>query len=99
MQYDRIDIGRCLAFEYLNRRRQLLEEAHKDDPACPCFEHAHLYMGESVDGPGTALSGLLKAHVATELAKESAIEKEKRKAREAKYARNARGKKGKNDGV
>jgi len=78
------NIKRGACFEYVNRRRLLLEEAHREDVSKPNFEYAHLYMGEQADQPGAASSSALRAHVAAELAKESAILKEKRKAREAR---------------
>ena len=73
--------------EYLNRRRQLIEEAHREDPSRPNFESSHLYMGEDDESSGAHLSAALRAHVATELGREAAIDKERRKAREAKEAR------------
>jgi hypothetical protein len=85
--HDGINIKRSVAFEYLNRRRQLLEEAHRDDPDRPNFESSHLYMGEDDDAAGVHLDSALRAHVAQELSREAAIEKERRKAREAKDAR------------
>ena len=86
-QFDGINIKRSVAFEYLNRRRQLLEEAHRDDPARPNFDNAHVFMGEDDEASGTHLSSALRAHVAAELSRETAIQKERRKAQEARDAR------------
>jgi hypothetical protein len=85
--WDGINIKSSRAFEYINRRRQLLEEAHREDPSRPNFECAHLYMGEEDESSGVHLSSALRAHVASELSKEAAILKERRKAQEAKEAR------------
>ena len=86
-QFDGINIKRSVAFEYFNRRRQLLEEAHRDDPARPNFDNAHVLMGEDDEASGTHLSCALRAHVAAELSRETAIQKERRKAQEARDAR------------
>lgn len=85
--WDGLNIKKSRAFEYLNRRRQLLEEAHREDPSRPNFESAHLYMGEDDESSGVHLSSALRAHVAAELSKEAAIAKERRKALEARDAR------------
>ena len=58
-QVDVINFKRSVAFEYLNRRRQLLEEAHRDDPARPNFDNAHVFMGEDDEASGTHLSSAL----------------------------------------
>ena len=84
---DGINIKASLAFEYLNRRRQLLEEAHREDAARPNFQSAHLYMEKDDETSGAHLSSALRAHVAAELGREAAIDKERRKAREANEAR------------
>lgn len=81
---DGLNLRGLVALEYLNRRRLLLEEAHRDDVSRPNFESAHLYMGEEEELPGAAMSSSLRAHMASELGKEAAILKERRKAREAR---------------
>eukprot|EP00971_Amphidinium_carterae_P265407 5265129-Amphidinium_carterae.1 len=63
----------------------------------PNFEGAHLWMGEREDGSGVQTAAALRwaRHVAEELKKEAAIDKERRrrKAREVKdAARDARAK-------
>ena len=81
---DGVNLANLTSMEYLNRRRQLLEEAHKTDPDKGNFEGAHHFMGEDDDGAGTLVAPSLRSHVAGEFGKEAAIEKERRKAREAK---------------
>lgn len=84
---DGLNIKRLVSLEYLNRRRQLIEEAHREDPSRPSFDSAHLYMGEDDEAAGVHMSTALRAHVASELSKETAILKERRKAGEAKETR------------
>ncbi|CAK0832385.1 unnamed protein product, partial [Prorocentrum cordatum] len=64
-EIDGLNLPNLTCLEYINRRRQLIETAHRDDP-----------------GTGVHVAPSLRAHVATELSKETAIEKERRKARE-----------------
>ena len=84
MESDGLNVANLSSFEFLNRRRMLIEAAHRDDPERPAFEGSHIYMGEEEEGTGVTVTPALRAHVASEMAKEAAIEKEKRKAREAK---------------
>ena len=87
-QLDGIIVKRSVAFEYFDRRRQLLlEEAHRDDPARQNFDNAHVFMGEDDEASGTHLSSALRVHVAAELSRETAIQKERRKAQEARDSR------------
>jgi hypothetical protein len=81
---DGLNIQRLASFDCLNRRRQLLEEAHREDPSRPCFEGAHLYMGEDDEASGAHLAPWLRQHVAAQMTKEAAIQKERRKAQEAR---------------
>ena len=83
MESDGLNIANLASFEFLIRRRMLLEAAHRDDPERPALEGSHIYMGEE-EGTGVTVTPALRAHVASEMAKEAAIEKEKTKAREAK---------------
>ena len=87
VHHDGLNIKRCVSFEYINRRRQLLEEAHREDPSRPSFEAAHLFMGEDDEGHGAHLSSALRAHIATEMSRAAAIQKERRKAQEARDTR------------
>ena len=84
--HDGLNTQRLSCCEYLNRRRQLIEEAHREDPSRPNFEGAHIFMGEDEEVSGAYMAGALRAHVAAEMGKEAAILKERRKAREAKDA-------------
>ena len=79
-----LNLKNLASMEYINRRRQLLREAHREDPSKPTFEGAQYYMGDEDVSSGVYLAPSLKAHVASEMAKEAAIEKERRKAREAR---------------
>ena len=79
---DGINLKMSIAFEYLNRRRQLIEEAHREDASKPNFEAAKHYMGDEDLTGATYLAPNLRAHVALELGKEAAIQKESRKIRE-----------------
>eukprot|EP00972_Heterocapsa_arctica_P013796 2034999-Heterocapsa_arctica.AAC.1 len=85
--FDGINLKRSVACEHLNRRRQLLEEAHRGDPTRPNFGSSHIYMGEELESTGVHLSYALRAHVSAELGKEAAIDKERRRAKEVKDAR------------
>jgi hypothetical protein len=87
-EVDGMNIKNSVAMEYVNRRRVLLEDAHGADPDNPNWEGAHHWMGEDEKG-GAAAGGTeaLRAHVAQEFSKESAIAKGRRKAMEAKKAK------------
>ncbi|CAK0841452.1 unnamed protein product [Prorocentrum cordatum] len=74
MESDGLNIANLSCCEFLNRH----------DPEKPAFEGSHIYMGEDEEGTGVTVTPALWAHVASEMSKEYAIEKEKRKAREAK---------------
>jgi hypothetical protein len=91
-EIDGLNLPNLTCLEYINRRRQLIETAHRDDPVSGSWDSAHLYMGEDEEGTGVHVAPSLRAHVATELSKETAIEKERRKAREAKAAAKAKAK-------
>eukprot|EP00959_Pyramimonas_sp_CCMP1952_P007912 165714-Pyramimonas_sp.AAC.1 len=43
---DGVNLANLTSMEYLNRRRQLLEEARKSDPDKPNFEGAYYFLGE-----------------------------------------------------
>ena len=80
---DRLNLKGLICMEYLNRRRQLLEDAHRDDPERPNFEGARHYMGVN-DARSGSMADALRAHVASEFGREAAIQKERRKATEAR---------------
>lgn len=66
VQYDGLNAKRSVAFEYLNRRRQLIEEADREDPQRPDFANGHAFMGEDESGTGAYMSSALRTHVAQE---------------------------------
>ena len=90
---------RSSAAEYLNRRRQLIEEAHRENPAKPDFSSSHLWMGEDDEGGGAHMSSALRARVAQEMGREAAIAKERRKTAEAKSVGRPHGKGAKKGGT
>ena len=81
---DGIDPKQPEAMELALRRIQLMEEAVAENPASPSFEGASHYMGTGERKGGALVAPALRSHVASELGKEAAILKEKRKAREAR---------------
>jgi hypothetical protein len=85
--YDGLNLKNCMFSEFLLRRLQLQEEAIAEDPTNPSYDGSAHWMGSSDRRGGALVAPALKAFVATELSREAAIMKEKRKAREAKVAR------------
>ena len=81
---DGLNVKNFHSFEYLNRRRQLLEEAHKNDPKKPDFDGSDYFMGEVDAAAGVHVAASLRRHVADEFARQAALDKERRKAKEAK---------------
>ena len=67
LQYGGTNAERSTASEYINRRRLLREEAHKDGPSMPTFEHARFLIGEDERSGAATLSATFRALVATEL--------------------------------
>eukprot|EP00959_Pyramimonas_sp_CCMP1952_P238534 4984438-Pyramimonas_sp.AAC.1 len=57
-----MNLANLTSMEYPNRRRQLLEEAHKTDPDKPNFEGAHRFLGEDDTGAGTMVAPSLRSH-------------------------------------
>jgi hypothetical protein len=84
--WDGINAKNTWFSELLLRRMQLLEHAVSEDPNNPSYEGAMHFMGSNEVGGGYVAPSL-QNFVATELGKQSAILKEKRKSREAKAAR------------
>ena len=78
-EIDGLNLPNLACPECVNRRRQLIETARRDDLVGGSWDSAHLYMGEDEGGTGVRLASPLRAHVAPELPQEAAIEKEKRK--------------------
>jgi hypothetical protein len=81
---DGINLMNVSMAELLTRRLQNIEEAVIENPSQPSFEGSEHYLGVSERKGGAIVAPSLKQHVASELAKEAAIMKERRKAREAK---------------
>ena len=76
--------------ELLARRMQNVEEAVIENPSQPSFEGSEHYLGVSERNGGAIVAPSLKQQVASELAKEAAILKERRKAREAKNSKSSK---------
>ena len=55
-EIDGLNLPILACLEYINRRRQLIETAHRDDPASGSWDSAHLYMGEDEEGTGVRLA-------------------------------------------
>ena len=81
---DGLNILNSSCFELIGRRRQLLADVHAEDPQNPRWDGWEHYLGIEDRTGGSNISPSLRAHVASELGKVTAIQKEKRKAREAK---------------
>ena len=84
IQVDRLNAANVFGVELLARRLQLVEEVHVDTPENPSWEGSEHFMGDDARKGGALIAPSLKAHVASELQKESQIMEEKRKAAEAK---------------
>ena len=83
---DGLNVKNLVGAELLLRRITLHEEAVAENPEAPSYEGSDHYLGISERSGGAQTVPSLRAHVATELSKEAAIMKEKRKAREARAA-------------
>ena len=83
---DRLNIKNLASFEWFIRRMQLHEHAVLENPLAPSYEGARHFMGKGNRRGGALIAPELHAYVASELGKESAILREKRKAREARAA-------------
>ena len=91
-EVDGYNLKNSVSFEYLNRRRILLEDAHRSDPENPNWEGAHHWMGVDEGGTsGNSATDALRSRVAAEFSRDSAIAKERRKATEAKRANGEKG--------
>lgn len=64
MFVEALNVKNCISMEYLNRRRQLIQEAHREDVTRPNFEGAHCFMGDEDEGMGVHLAPSLRAHLA-----------------------------------
>ena len=70
--------------ELLFRRKQLIEEVRAENPHNPSWDGWEHYLGIQERKGGAGMAPSLRQHVASEMGKQAAIDKEKRKAREAK---------------
>ena len=82
--HDAYNIRNSVSMEFLLRRLQLLEEAVAENLEQPSYDGAKHYLGVEERKGGALMAPALRAHVASELQRETAILKEKRKAREAR---------------
>ena len=96
MTYDQLQCGELLCMEGIARRYQMWEEVYSATlkqadagaDAAPWMDERTLFLGERNRGHAL-ISPELEERVANELAKESAILKERRKGREDKLLRQA----------
>ena len=79
---DQLCAKNLVAAELLVRRLVLLEEAHSTNPVHPSFEGAEHWLGLGERKAGVLVPPALAKHVATRVAEETAVSKERRKARE-----------------
>ena len=81
LDIDALNIKNLACLEFLNRRRQLIEEAHKDDASRPSYDGAVHFMGEEGDGRGAV--PFLKDCAAAEIGMDADTARVKRKIQEA----------------
>ena len=81
--WDSYNIGNSAAMEIIARRLQLIEEAVSENPDALSWEGARLHVGLEERRGGALMMPNLRSFVASEMGKEAAILKEKRKAKEA----------------
>ena len=92
VEVDGFNLKNLESFEYLNRRRILLEDAERGDPANPNWEGAHHWMGEDEGGTsGNSATDALRRHVAAKSTRAIAFAMGRRKAIEAKRAKGDKG--------
>ena len=84
--HDRLNAMNLACLELALRRLQLHESAIGECAESPSYEGARFFLGTLERKRGALVAPTLSAHVATELGREAAIQKEKRKAREARAA-------------
>ncbi len=84
--HDRLNALNLACMEMALRRIQLHEAAVAESPENPSYEGARHFLGSLERRGGALVAPTLSAFVATELGREAAILKEKRKARETKSA-------------
>jgi len=79
---DQVNLPNLAGVELLVRRRALIREAHRLNPASPDYTGAHHFMGWQRRREAGATFGGLTQYVASAMRDEAAIAKETRKARE-----------------
>lgn len=80
--YDALNVANLASMELVCRRRQLLAEAHSQNPAAPSYMGAEHFLGQTYKAGGGIVTPVLAEHVAKRLQQQSQIWKEKRKAEE-----------------
>ena len=84
--HDRLNATNLACLELALRRLQLHETAVAENPDQPSYEGSRHFLGSTERRGGALIAPSLSAHVATELGREAAIQKEKRKARDGRAA-------------
>ena len=80
--YDQLNITELVTFELICRRAQMAEMRHRDRMLGDSDDDDFLFLGVGETRGLIMVAPSLEAHLATELSKESAVLKEKRKMRE-----------------
>ena len=80
--YDQLNITELVTFELICRRAQMAEMRHRDRMLGDSDDDDFLFLGVGETRGLIMVAPSLEAHLAAELAKESAVLKEKRKMRE-----------------
>jgi len=94
IEYDQLNVGELASFELLARRAQMAEWRHRDRVIARStvedgLDDEHLYMGTTETRGLVLMAPALADHVTSELHKEAAILKEKRKVKEERKASRA----------
>ena len=82
--WDRLNPGNIAFLEFTARRLMLIEEVIAENATAPNWEGASHYFGVEEKKGGAIMIPSLRAFVASELGKEAAVMKEKRKAKESR---------------
>ena len=93
LRYDNLNITNLASFELLIRRKQLIAEAHRDNPGAPSYAAADHFLEQGFRPGGAIVVPSLSRYVSKKLEAEAAVAKEKRKLEEARGYK-GRGKKG-----
>ena len=84
ISHDRLNLKNLLCIDVLVRRLMVHENAVSEDPENPSYTGARHFMGSGENRGGALVAPSLRAHVASELAKESAIMTENARPRRQK---------------